>query len=83
VFWLAEASLVGALAGPWWGALTFVAGPSCGYVALRFEEMLAATVESARHLWIRATRPGHVLKLAERRRALADDIARALRQAGE
>jgi glycerol-3-phosphate O-acyltransferase/dihydroxyacetone phosphate acyltransferase len=82
VFWLAEAGVVGALAGPWWGLLTFLAGPACGFIALRFEEMLAATIESARHLWIRATRPGHVLRLAERRRTLAEDVARALEQAG-
>jgi glycerol-3-phosphate O-acyltransferase/dihydroxyacetone phosphate acyltransferase len=82
VFWAAEAAVVGVKVGPWWGALTFLAGPLCGYVALRFEEILGAMTESARHLWLRATRPGHVIKLAERRRALCSDIARALRQMG-
>jgi glycerol-3-phosphate O-acyltransferase / dihydroxyacetone phosphate acyltransferase len=81
VFWAAEAAVVAARAGPGLGLLAFLAGPACGYVALRFEEILAATTESARHLWLRATRPGHVLRLADRRRALAADIERALRQA--
>jgi hypothetical protein len=80
VFWAGEAALAAAKAGPLWGLLTFLAGPACGYVALRFEEILAAMRESARHLWLRATRPAHVLRLAERRRALADEIARALRR---
>jgi glycerol-3-phosphate O-acyltransferase/dihydroxyacetone phosphate acyltransferase len=79
VFWVAEALVVGARVGALWAALTFLAGPTCGYVALRFEEILATMRESARHLWLRATRPGHVLRLAERRRALAADIARVLR----
>jgi glycerol-3-phosphate O-acyltransferase/dihydroxyacetone phosphate acyltransferase len=80
VFWLAEATIAALTAGPPWGLLAFVAGPACGYVALRFDEILSATTESARHLWLRATRPGHVLRLADRRRALAHDIARALRK---
>jgi 1-acyl-sn-glycerol-3-phosphate acyltransferase len=82
VFWAAEAALVAAKAGPLWGFGTFVAGPACGYLALRFEEILAAMRESARHLWLRATRPAHVVRLSERRRALADEVARALRHAG-
>jgi glycerol-3-phosphate O-acyltransferase/dihydroxyacetone phosphate acyltransferase len=80
-FWGAEAVAVGLRVGPGWGALTFLAGPACGYVALRFDEILATMRESARHLWLRATRPGYVLRLAERRRALADGVARALGEA--
>jgi glycerol-3-phosphate O-acyltransferase/dihydroxyacetone phosphate acyltransferase len=81
VFWLAEATIAAFIGGPLWGVLVLIAGPACGYLALRFDEILAATTESARHLWLRATRPSHVLRLAERRRALAHDIDRALREA--
>jgi 1-acyl-sn-glycerol-3-phosphate acyltransferase len=81
LFWLAEGLVVGALAGGRRGLLTFAAGPAAGYVALRWHEMVADMTESARHLWLRAVRPAQVLRLAERRRALAAEIARALRQA--
>jgi 1-acyl-sn-glycerol-3-phosphate acyltransferase len=80
VYWAAEAALVAWRAGAGWGAVTFLAGPACGYIALRFQELWADSEESIRHLWLRATRPGDVLRLAERRRALAEEIARALRQ---
>jgi len=81
VFWLAEALLVGARWGAGWGLLTFPLAMASGYVALRFEELFAEMKESLRHLWLRAAAPGQVRKLAERRRALAAEIARALRAA--
>jgi glycerol-3-phosphate O-acyltransferase / dihydroxyacetone phosphate acyltransferase len=81
VFWLAEALIAGALWGPVWGLVTFPIAVASGYVALRFDELLAEMRESLRHLWLRAARPGHVRALADRRRALADDIARALQAA--
>jgi len=65
--------------GAGWGALTFPVAMASGYVALRFEELVAEMLESLRHLWLRAAAPGQVSKLVERRRALADEIARALR----
>jgi glycerol-3-phosphate O-acyltransferase/dihydroxyacetone phosphate acyltransferase len=83
VFWLAEAIAAGWLRGAGWGALTFAVAVGSGYVALRFEELFAEMKESLRHLWLRAVRPGQVMKLAERRRALADEISRALRTASE
>jgi hypothetical protein len=79
VFWLAESLLVGARWGAWWGLLTFPVAMASGYTALRFEELFAEMKESLGHLWLRAAAPGQVRKLAERRRALADEIARALR----
>jgi glycerol-3-phosphate O-acyltransferase/dihydroxyacetone phosphate acyltransferase len=79
VFWLAEAIFVGVKWGAGWGALTFPVAVGSGYVALRFEELTAEMRESLRHLWLRAAQPGQVRKLADRRRALADEIARALR----
>lgn len=83
VFWLAEAIVVGLKWGPGWGAVTFAVAIGAGYVALRFEELFNEMRESLRHLWLRAVQPGQVMKLAERRRALADEIARALRAAGD
>jgi 1-acyl-sn-glycerol-3-phosphate acyltransferase len=83
VFWLAEAIFAGCKWGAGWGGLTFAVAVCAGYVALRFEELLAEMKESLRHLWLRAVRPGEVMKLSERRRALADEIARALRSASD
>jgi hypothetical protein len=82
VFWLAESIAAGVIWGAGWGLLTFVVAMASGYVALRFEELFAEMKESLRHLWLRAAAPGQVRKLADRRRALADEIARALRAAG-
>jgi 1-acyl-sn-glycerol-3-phosphate acyltransferase len=79
LYWAAEGLAVGLTWGAGWGALAFVVALASGYVALRFEELFAEMKESVRHLWLRAARPGQVLKLAERRRALADEISRALR----
>jgi hypothetical protein len=79
VFWLAESLLAGARWGVGAGLLTFPVAMASGYTALRFEELFAEMKESLGHLWLRAAAPGQVRKLAERRRALADEIARALR----
>jgi glycerol-3-phosphate O-acyltransferase/dihydroxyacetone phosphate acyltransferase len=81
VFWTAEAVLVGCRFGVGWGLLTFPVAMGAGYVALRFDELVAEMLESLRHLWLRASRPGQVRKLAARRRALCDEISRALRAA--
>jgi 1-acyl-sn-glycerol-3-phosphate acyltransferase len=81
VFWLAEALVVGWKWGAGWGALAFPVAIASGYVALRFKELFAEMKESLRHLWLRAVQPGQVRKLADRRRALADEIARALHTA--
>lgn len=81
LFWVAEAAVVGWKLGAGWGLVTFAVAVGSGYVALRFEELLAEMKESWRHLWLRAAQPAQVRRLAERRRALADDIARALRAA--
>jgi glycerol-3-phosphate O-acyltransferase / dihydroxyacetone phosphate acyltransferase len=81
LFWAAEAALVGWKFGAAWGLLTFAGAIACGYVALRFEELFAEMKESWRYLWLRAAQPAQVLRLAERRRALAQEISRALRAA--
>ena len=83
VWWAAEATIAGVELGAGWGALLFAGAVGAGYVALRFEELLAEVRASWRYLWLRAARPDQVLRLAERRRALADEIARALRAAAQ
>jgi hypothetical protein len=72
---------VGVAAGPGWAALLLLLAPPAGYVALRFEELWTEMKESVRHLWLRRRRAGEVHRLAERRRALADQITRALADA--
>ncbi|MEA2696908.1 MAG: hypothetical protein QOI66_1179 [Myxococcales bacterium] len=79
--WLAEAIAVGVWKGPAAGLLTFALGLGGGYAALRFEELAIEVVEALRMLWLRAWRFDTARRLAERRRRLADDVARALREA--
>ncbi|HVR60853.1 MAG TPA: lysophospholipid acyltransferase family protein [Polyangia bacterium] len=81
VAWLAEAIAVGLWRGPGWGALTFALGLGGGYAALRFEELTSDVAEALRVLWLRAWRFDTARRLAERRRALADEVARALHEA--
>jgi glycerol-3-phosphate O-acyltransferase / dihydroxyacetone phosphate acyltransferase len=81
VAWLAEAIAVGLWRGPAWGVLTFALGLGGGYAALRIGELTGDVVEALRVLWLRAWRFDTARRLAERRRALADDVARALREA--
>jgi glycerol-3-phosphate O-acyltransferase/dihydroxyacetone phosphate acyltransferase len=81
IAWSGEALVAGAL----WGAPlvvpVFLAGVVAGYVALWFEELVADTVEAVRTLWLRAFHFDLARKLGERRRALAESVARALREA--
>jgi hypothetical protein len=52
-----------------------------GYVALRFNELRGATAEALRHLWLRLRHRHTARELAKRRRALAEAVAAALRDA--
>jgi hypothetical protein len=52
-----------------------------GYVALWFDELVADTIEAVRTLWLRAFHFDMTRQLGERRRALADTVERALREA--
>jgi hypothetical protein len=79
--WLAEAVVVGLLIAPLWGAVAFLAAIGCGYVALRFEEIVAETREAGRTLWMRAWHFDTARRLADRRRQLAEEVTRALREA--
>ncbi len=81
VTWTAEALVAGLLFGPPGAAAILIAAPVTGYVALRFEEIAADAAVGLRYLWIRRARPDKVARLADRRRALAQAVARALDQA--
>jgi len=59
----------------------FVVGVATGYMALRFEELFREAVEALRYLGLRAFRFRTAQRLVERRRALADAVARALEEA--
>ncbi len=76
--WLGEAALAGFVFAPAWALLPLVVGPAAGYVALRFDEAWSDTREALRHVWLRAVHFDKIRRLADHRRALADDIARAL-----
>ncbi|HXI55560.1 MAG TPA: hypothetical protein VNO55_05850, partial [Polyangia bacterium] len=79
--WLVEAIAIGIWRGPAAGLLTFALGMGGGYAALRFEELAVEVAEALRMLWLRAWRFDTARRLAERRRRLADEVARALREA--
>ena len=81
VAWAAEAVAAGAWLGPIWIGPVFVTGVVTGYVALRFEELVANTLEALRHLRLRAFHFDTARRLGERRRALAQAVATALREA--
>ncbi|HEY7374506.1 MAG TPA: lysophospholipid acyltransferase family protein [Polyangia bacterium] len=81
VAWALEATAAGLLWGAPWAAATFVAGVGTGYVALRFEELRGEAGEAWRLVVLRAFHHRTTQRLAERRRALADAVARGLRDA--
>jgi glycerol-3-phosphate O-acyltransferase / dihydroxyacetone phosphate acyltransferase len=79
LFWIAEVAAAGLL----WGgraALALAAlAPLGGYAAMRFQELAGDVAEAFRQRWLRRARGGQLERLVARRRALADEIARALR----
>ena len=79
--WSAEAIAAGVLWGAIWIVPVFLLGVASGYASLRFGEILSATVEAVRHLALRALHHDTARRLADRRRALADAVASALREA--
>ena len=78
VAWSAEAAAVGWWRGPTWALPAFGAAVTSGYVALRFEELLRDGRAAWRALSMRAFHFNTARRLADRRRALADAVARAL-----
>jgi hypothetical protein len=79
--WIIEATVAGIVWGVGWALPTFVLGVATGYVALRFEEWLREAAEAVRHVSLRAFRFRTAQKLVERRRALAETVARAFDEA--
>jgi len=79
--WAAEAVVAGFVWGPLWAAPTFLVGIAAGYVALRFDELRGEAAEAWRLVVLRAFHHRTTQRLAERRRALADAVARGLRDA--
>jgi 1-acyl-sn-glycerol-3-phosphate acyltransferase len=80
VAWAAEAVGAGALFGAAWSVPVFLGAIGAGYVALRFKELARDTTEALRHLWLRAFHFDTARRLGERRRALAEAVASALRE---
>jgi 1-acyl-sn-glycerol-3-phosphate acyltransferase len=78
VAWAAEAIVAGWLWGAEWALPVFVLGVASGYVALRFDELLREATEAWRNLALRAFHFQTALRLSERRRALADAVAKGL-----
>ncbi|HVY39807.1 MAG TPA: lysophospholipid acyltransferase family protein [Polyangia bacterium] len=79
VGWSAEAAVAGWWRGAAWAAPVFGLGVASGYVALRFEELLRDGRAAWRALSMRAFHFQTARRLADRRRALADAVTRALR----
>ena len=59
----------------------FLLGVGSGYASLRFGELASETAEAIRHLALRAFHRDTARRLADRRRALADAVTSALREA--
>jgi hypothetical protein len=64
-----------------WVVPVFLLGIGSGYASLRFGELAGETAEAIRHLALRAFRRDTARRLAERRQALANAVAAALREA--
>jgi 1-acyl-sn-glycerol-3-phosphate acyltransferase len=79
--WSAEAIAAGVLWGAIWIVPVFLLGVGSGYASLRFGELASETAEAVRHQALRAFRRDTARRLADRRRALADAVASALREA--
>jgi 1-acyl-sn-glycerol-3-phosphate acyltransferase len=81
ISWAAEAVVAGVFLGARWIVPAFAVAMASGYVALRFHELSREMREALRHLWLRAFHFDVARRLGDRRRALAEAVARALREA--
>jgi 1-acyl-sn-glycerol-3-phosphate acyltransferase len=79
--WSAEAIAAGVRWGARWIVPVFLLAMVSGYVALRFNELRGETAEALRHLWLRLRHRRTARELAGRRRALAEAVTAALRDA--
>lgn len=79
--WSAEAIVCGLLFGALWGvALLFAAAP-LAYLALRWSERWCELREALGYTWLNLRYHNLVRELAARRRALADEVTRAQKDA--
>lgn len=79
--WLVAATICGALFGAWWGLALFAAAPALAYVALRWGEWWHELREALADTWLIMRRRSLVQELVARRRALAEQVAEAVRVA--
>jgi 1-acyl-sn-glycerol-3-phosphate acyltransferase len=79
--WTAEAVAAGVAWGAWAPVPVFLLAAVSGYVALWFDELIRDTREATHHLWLRAFHSDIARRLGERRHALAEAVATALREA--
>ena len=82
VAWIVEAVVLGWRGGLAVGLASLVLAPLAGYAALRLGETLREVWEAFRHLGWRTRAPA-LHKVGVHRRRLAEDVARALREAAE
>jgi glycerol-3-phosphate O-acyltransferase / dihydroxyacetone phosphate acyltransferase len=80
--WLIEAIICGLLFGPSWGLLLLLLAPLLSYIALRWAESWRELREAAGYAWLMARHRKMVTELIERRRALTERVAEAVRAAG-
>jgi hypothetical protein len=81
IAWSAEAIGAGVHWGAAWVVPVFLLGVGSGYASLRFGELASETAEAIRHLSWRLFHRDTARRLADRRRALADAVTAALREA--
>jgi 1-acyl-sn-glycerol-3-phosphate acyltransferase len=82
IAWSAEAIAAGVRWGGAWVVPVFLFAIASGYVALRFDELWRESIESLRHMLLRARHRDIARELGNRRQALADAVAAGLRDAG-
>jgi glycerol-3-phosphate O-acyltransferase/dihydroxyacetone phosphate acyltransferase len=83
VTWIVEMTAAGLIWGwPGLGA-TALCGPVGGYAAMRWPELAGDTAEAFRQLWLSRAPATAVHRVVARRRALANDVVRALDEIAE
>jgi 1-acyl-sn-glycerol-3-phosphate acyltransferase len=81
VAWAAEATAAALWLRPAFFAPVFLLGVAAGYVALRFDELAADTLEALRYISMRVFHRDIAHRLTARRRALATTVTTALHDA--
>jgi hypothetical protein len=77
--WLIAAAIAGALLGALWGMLLLALAPPLAYIALRWGESWHEFREALSGLWLVLRHHALVQELVARRRALAEQVAEAVR----